>query len=371
MSDTKPATGIPSSEPSGPVPSDFPTAEKPAVTPPAEWAPGSAHDWTKVRKLALGQMNRFVSLEPKVLKGNKPNAVHDMRVASRRLQQLLDLLYPAPPKEIRRLRRRIKSCRRALSEVRNCDAQLKRAQKSLASKRRSSRETWEAIGKYLAERRSETFGKALRKLGKLNLAVAYVSLKERLEGNGAPRAEDGEDGTRSQLLPSSREYASESFHGRFRAALGKVWQAYEAQAGKSRRDADTSALHGVRIAAKRVRYLVEVIREFDVAGSAEVLTWLRKLQQHLGDWHDLEVLEQMLLEMVARPKFLRNHLDIAIRVEKLVLRNRTAKKRYVEKYFRMTLDSAESRYLKEWVGDLLSARSPAARAARDPADDRT
>src|SRR5947208_5332738 len=350
----------------------------PSVARASPLAPSRTHafgrvtvEWAKVRELALKQLNHFISLEPKVLKGNKPNAVHDMRVASRRLQQLLDLLYPAPPKEIRRLRRRIKSCRRALSEVRNCDAQLKRAQKSLGSKRRSSRETWEAIGKYLAERRSETFGKALRKLGKLNLAVAYVSLKERLEGNGAPRAEDGEDGTRSQLLPSSRECASESFHGRFRAALGKVWQAYEAQAGKSRRDADTSALHGVRIAAKRVRYLVEVIREFDVAGSAEVLTWLRKLQQHLGDWHDLEVLEQMLIEMVARPKFLRNHLGIAIGVEKLILRNRTAKKkRYVEKYFRMTLDSPESRYLKEWVGDLLSAGSPAARAARDPADDR-
>src|SRR5438128_2359909 len=103
VSDTKSATGIPSSgiptsESSGPVPFDFPMVEKPTVTRRAEWAPGS--DWTKVRKLALEQMNRFISLEPKVLKGNKPNAIHDMRVASRRLQQLLDLLYPAPPKEI-------------------------------------------------------------------------------------------------------------------------------------------------------------------------------------------------------------------------------------------------------------------------------
>ena len=126
----------------------------------------------------------------------------------------------------------------------------------------------------------------------------------------------------------------------------------------------------MRIAAKRVRYLVEVLSEFDVAGSAEVLDWLRKLQQHLGDWHDLEVLEQMLVEMVARPKFLRNHLDIAIRVEKLVLRNRTAKKRYVEKYFRMTLDSPESRFLNEWVGNLLAAGAPSTRGAGDLAGDR-
>src|SRR5439155_23512310 len=112
VSDTKsaagiPSSGIPTSESSGPAPFDFPMVEKPAVTRRAEWAPGSASDWTKVRKLALEQMNRFISLEPKVLKGNKPNAIHDMRVASRRLQQLLDLLYPAPPKAIRRLRRSI------------------------------------------------------------------------------------------------------------------------------------------------------------------------------------------------------------------------------------------------------------------------
>jgi hypothetical protein len=31
-----------------------------------------------------------------------------------------------------------------------------------------------------------------------------------------------------------------------------------------------------------------------------------RLQTHLGDWHDLEVLEQILIGMVARPKFLRD-----------------------------------------------------------------
>ena len=59
----------------------------------------------KVRELALRQLNRFMSYEAKVLKGDDAEAIHDMRVASRRLQQVLDLLYPKPrPQELRRLR---------------------------------------------------------------------------------------------------------------------------------------------------------------------------------------------------------------------------------------------------------------------------
>src|SRR5881296_1043925 len=81
-------------------------------------------------------------------------------------------------------------------------------------------------------------------------------------------------------------------------------------------------VHGVRIAAKRLRYLIEVFEEFKVAGSAEALAWLRCLQQHLGDWHDFEVLEELMIEMVARPAFLRDHLELALGVEKLILKNR-------------------------------------------------
>jgi CHAD domain-containing protein len=327
------------------------------------WTPSSeqAEGWIKVRELALEQMNRFISLGPKVLKGNKPDAVHDMRVASRRLQQLLDLLYPAPPKEIRGLRRRIRACRRALSEVRNCDVQLQRARKSVGSKRASRRETWEAVRDYLVERRSESFSKSLRKLGKLNLAVAYVKLKEHLDSNDGA-GEDGHDSGPSERRLLSAEPVSESLHARLAAALEKVWQDYESRVAEWNRRGDARVLHGVRISIKRLRYLVEVAHECDVAGSAEVLNWLRNLQGLLGDWHDLEVLEQMLVEMVARPKFLRNHLDIAMGAERLILRNRTAKQRYVAKYLQMTLDSEESQRLKRWVRNLLASGSPAPRS---------
>ena len=140
----------------------------------------------KVRELALRQLNRFISYEAKVLKGDDADAIHDMRVASRRLQQVLDLLYPKPrPQELRRLRRQIRRCRQVLGDVRNCDVLLEIVGRSLGRKRSARREAWTAVQHFLLMRRSESFLRAMRKFGKINLAVFYVNLKEFLHHDKA------------------------------------------------------------------------------------------------------------------------------------------------------------------------------------------
>ncbi len=320
-----------------------------------ESAPGrESEEWAKVRAIAIRQLDRFISLEPKVLRGD-PDAIHDMRVASRRLQQVLDLLCPSPDREIRRFRRRVRRGRRTLSDVRNCDVLIQRLEKSLSSKRTSRRETWEAVRDYLYQRRAQNYDKALRKLSKVNVALLYVNLKRHLVRNGA-----GPDhGPSAPRAADSDGLASAQFYERVSETLEKVWQDFETQVAESRRNSQATALHRVRITAKRLRYLIEVIREFNVPGSRDVVAWLRRLQQHLGDWHDLEVLEQLMTEMVARPKYLRDHLDIAAGVMKLIARNRAAKRTYQEKYFSLVLDSAGYPRLKEWVGNLLSSPSAA------------
>src|SRR5215472_15501686 len=42
-------------------------------------------EWARVSELAIKYLDRCVSLEPKVLHGDDPDAVHDLRVATRRL----------------------------------------------------------------------------------------------------------------------------------------------------------------------------------------------------------------------------------------------------------------------------------------------
>jgi CHAD domain-containing protein len=328
------------------------------VAPPVEsGAPAlPAAPWDKVRELAVRQLERFVSLEPKVLAGDDPGTVHDIRVASRRLQQVLDLLYPAPrSREIRRLRRTIRRSRRALGEVRNCDVLLERVQKLLARKRASRREAWQAVEHYLIERRAQSVEQAVRKLSRVNLAVFYAHLKGRLSADAA----SSPLGPPLALPPAEQ---GKSFHERIAQDLERFWQAFATQVAQSHHDPRSSVIHAVRIASKRLRYLIEVIQAFEVSGSAEAVAWLRAVQRHLGEWHDLEVLERALIDMVARPEFLRDQLELAMGVEKLILQCRAVKQGFAEKYFAMTRTAAELERLKGWVAYLLA--SPPAAFAR-------
>jgi CHAD domain-containing protein len=310
------------------------------------------NEWTKVRKLALRHLNRFVSLEAKVLKGDDPDAIHDMRVASRRLQQVLDLIFPKPlPREARRLRRKIRRCRQVLGEVRNCDVLLQQVEGRLARKRCSDREAWTGVKQHLQERRGESFERAIRKLSKVNLAVFYVHAKEILDRLKPTPDTDPvspplvqPDGPTSEPLPA-----------RLAQALVGVWSEFEEQVAASHREKTPPSIHAARICAKRLRYLLEVVNQFGIPGSSAALTWLRRIQQHLGDWHDMEVLEEMIIEMIAKPEFLHDQLPLALATGKLILRNRTTKQGFREKYFRMTLDSANYQGIRTWAEGLLAA----------------
>jgi CHAD domain-containing protein len=338
-----------------PAPGEFPSPSNGNALPgPATQA--RRNEWSTVRRLAVKQLNRFIMLEPKVLRGDDPDAIHDMRVASRRLQQIIDLIYPKPrARDIRVLRRKIRRSRRYLSEVRNCDVMLERVDKQLAAKRVPRREIRLALRSYLRDRRAQGFEKALRKLGKINLAAFYLELRGFVRpGDGAPPAHHH---------ASAGELTAGIFYQRVGESLGRVWQGFESQLTLSHADPQPSVLHGTRIATKRLRYLIEVIAAFDVPGADENLRWLRHVQRRLGEWHDLEVLEQMMIEMVARPEFLRERLETAMGVEKLMARNRAVKKKMQDAYFRMTLESAELQRLKDWAGYLVSSPSAAFAAA--------
>jgi CHAD domain-containing protein len=328
------------------------SALAPADDPMMEDAPASSPNapqdpWITVRELALKQLDRFMSLESKVLRGDDPEAIHDMRVASRRLQQILDLLYPHPHGDVRKLRRRIRLSRRALGDVRNADVQLARVKRVLARKRTARREAWEALREYLLSQRAENFAWALRRLSKQRLAVVYIRLKDILAQTEAKAVAH----TAGALMEGD-DAQPNRFEERLTMSLASVWQGFEAQVAESHRDSQSSAIHAVRIAAKRLRYLVEVLHEFQVAGSAETLAWLRGVQELLGNWHDLEVLEQMMAAMVGRPAFLRENLGVAMEVEKLILRNRASKGKFREEYFRQTLEGADFQRVRDWAEKL-------------------
>ena len=314
----------------------------------------------RVRKLALRQLNRLVALEPKVLRDEFPDAVHDLRVASRRLQSLLDFLFTEPrPRQIRKLRRRLKQAHSVLGELRNQDALVARMARVLGRKRAARREAWEAGRDYVSQQRSKTVDRAHRELSRLNLAQVYVRLRQELATLEEPEdVEPAASSAQPAAIPGQASAeATEERHAaydkeknlaaRFSERLRELWQDFDALAAKSRRD--PGVLHPLRIATKRLRYLVEVAAALNVAGSFDALRWLRNLQRKLGDWHDLEVLDSMLIDMLARRKFLQGNLPLAIAVEKLMLGLRVSKARQCHPYLRSAFQSAAYRQTAAWV----------------------
>ncbi len=323
-----------------------------SVPPPGNTGePAKLWAWNRVLDGARRQLDHYISLEPKVLKGRDPEAIHDIRVASRQLQQVLDLIYPPPgPSKVQKIRRRIRRSRRALSEVRNCDVLLERARRILARKRASRRDVWSAFQDYVEERREQSFRKASRRLSKLNLPGVCLRLQESLALPIALAGQEESSGEEANLQP------------RLAKSLQETWSAFEGCVKQAREMPDAASLHTVRIAAKKVRYLIEVIHTLEVTGSGDAVASLRRLQRHLGDWHDLEVLGEMMLEMVAQPRFLTERLELAVDVERLVLRNRKSMSAYVEQFLHMTSGSEEWLGLEGWVREYLASNDISAQA---------
>jgi CHAD domain-containing protein len=302
-------------------------------------------------------------LESKVLKGNSPNAIHDIRVASRRLQQILDLLYPSPPPRIRKLRRGIRRCRKALSEVRNHDVLLIRCNRVLGRKGTLRREAWEAFRDYVEGQRKGSFRKASRRVAKLSISTIYVRLRENLGLYSRPVPLETAG---SPISPGDGNSDAQLRH-RMGTALRETWSSLQDSLRKALEKQDAPALHGVRIAAKKTRYLIEVMHMLHAPGSDQALRWLRRVQRQLGDWHDLEVLEQAMLEMVANSGILEERLELAMDVERLVLKNRKRKTAKERIFFQSTESSGEWERLGNWVRDYsgVDAAGPVRIGARD------
>jgi CHAD domain-containing protein len=310
-------------------------------------------DWRlpTVCKLARHQTDKFLTLVPEVLRDDDPMAIHRIRVASRRLEQLLDLLYPKPrPKYVRTFRRAVKLCRRTLGEIRNCDVLQSLADDAMSYKEEPDKKAWRAIKGYLKERRARKAHKIFQTIGRMKFGPAYLRLKRDLDSPEACTVMFPEIAT---VNPGS-EALADIVKQRVLSALENRWNSFNAAVDVSKGHPREETIHGVRISAKKLRYLAEVVAEFNVAGSTEAVEWVRMLQRAIGEWHDLEVLEHMMTKALAKKKFLRGRLEVARQIEKLILENRRTKRASEARFCKLARESAEYQRTEQWIAGLLS-----------------
>jgi CHAD domain-containing protein len=232
-------------------------------------------------------------------------AVHKMRVATRRLQASLDLLEHEM--SVRKLKRRLRNWRRTLSLVRNYDVFLEMLEKETATRGRTRREQFQLVKAKLQEQRAQTAAEVRGFLEQID--IDKIGLRLGIK----PPAEVSDPGqleTPSVVVVTNGLNAIDERNVAGYAAdrLDQRLAEFQALVAQSQPTTDPADLHQLRIAAKRVRYLLEIVTQMGHGDASRALAWLRSLQDRIGDWHDLEALEEEIITIVSDHEFLKQHL---------------------------------------------------------------
>jgi CHAD domain-containing protein len=198
-------------------------------------------------------------------------SVHQARVASRRLREALPVLgVRADAQALGRADRRVRRITRALGPVRELDVTLlllAELEGRQAAPARAIARVRAAVSEERQQRRREML-EAI-KPSRLN------KLRKRLVRVAAPASHPKVAGS---TLAEAQAQAAERA-ARLRQAIDRAGGLYLAD-----------RLHRVRVAAKKLRYALEVQRELTGSRSMAHLNRLKVQQDLLGRMHDLEVL---------------------------------------------------------------------------------
>ena len=235
------------------------------------------------------RLERFVSLCAKVVVNDHPDLIHDTRVASRRLQEAFRVLFPKPrSNKSRKLVRTLREVRQALGDCRNLDVTIGLIDKKLSGVTAPRiHESWDLIKNYLAEKRARDIPRAREELIRHDI-MQFVTRTQTLLQSGRLQTEPEE------LLQRSLD---ESFAA-WNEALRETLESPEVE-----------QVHALRIAGKRLRYRVELLKDLGRRSTKPQIKALKRLQDELGDWHDRHVLLQFVAEFIGRPDFLVSHPD--------------------------------------------------------------
>ena len=236
----------------------------------------SRSDEEAARRLALKALGAARAAERRLDDRNDPEALHDFRVAVRRLRSLLRAYKPQFGSAVRKKdRKRLREIQRATGGGREAEVALEwltKQQRDLAPEHLTGLNWLSA--KLLARRRecSQALDREVRE--------GFKRSAERLEEKLA-------------IMRSEQNLLAEHSDVSFARTLANLTEAHATdllvQLGQIARMDDAAALHEARIMAKRLRYLLEPVRAY-VDEAQPVVKKTKRLQDVLGDLNDVHVL---------------------------------------------------------------------------------
>ena len=260
-----------------------------SLSPPAEASDPPTEVWSRLDKLLLDRLRKCAVLLPRILSRYDPDAVHDLRVWSRRSQQLIVGLFPQPrPPEARAIMRALRRARHSLGAWRDCDVLIALLERKARRIRRADeRQAWEMIRDLARKKRQRQMHRARSKLANRKLLALVHRGQELIERRVVPHGERDRDPF-ATIVSSVGEA-----HAQWREGLACA-----------RASLKTADIHAFRIQTKRLRYRVELARDLGSSTAQEALASLKAIQDELGRWHDSAELVMLAANALADPEFL-------------------------------------------------------------------
>jgi CHAD domain-containing protein len=220
---------------------------------------------------------RLFRHEPGVRIGEDPEAVHQARVATRRLRSTLRTFSTLlEPEWTDRLRDELKWLADLLGDVRDADVLLGRFEEHLAALPAADAKTGPRLLAGLVEQREHARRRLLRGLAEDRYAVLLDDL---VAATAAPALLPGSDRPAAEVMP---------------ALVAKPWKKLRKAVGKAGDDPSDDELHQIRIRAKRARYAAEAVEPVIGKPAEAFADAAADLQDVLGDHHDAVVGEAWL-----------------------------------------------------------------------------
>lgn len=235
---------------------------------------------TTCEQAVLHRVAEVRGLTRAVRNGKDVEAVHDMRVASRRLRAALALFEPCLPSQARACRKKVGSLTGALGRARDLDVQIATVE---ALRRKPARPSWKVGLEYLLDGlrrdRRAAQGEVVRALARMERSGTLRKVERLLKGSHARLPDDAD-------FTEARRLAGTTILG-----LLKKLKSYEFDLARPKAIARH---HAMRIAAKRLRYSLEVFEPMYGPSLTPVLRCAKALQTLLGDLHDCDVWAKFL-----------------------------------------------------------------------------
>ena len=240
------------------------------------------------RKILLFHFAQMIQHEPGTILGEDIEALHDMRVATRRMRAAMDLFADTfKPKVIKPFLKDLRQTGRALGKVRDLDVFIEKVHHYLQSLPETERQGLDSLLNTWFEQRNRQRISMMEYLE----SPAYKEFKRTfnlfLQTPGAGVRARSSHAPESHLV---RQVAPVLLYTRLAAV-----NAYD----DILPTATIPQLHSLRIELKRLRYALEFFGEVMGPQTKLVINEIKRLQDHLGDLNDADGACHLLADILS------------------------------------------------------------------------